>query len=162
MVADPTAPTASGPDPLSLRLERVIAAPPERVFDAWTTPELLAKWFGPSDAIPLVSAEVDARVGGSYRLELADPSGARHVVFGVYRAVERPRLLSMSWAWESPGWKDRESRVTVEFAPEGDGTRLVLTHVKLLDAEAVTSHGEGWAGGLERLERLGSALASGG
>lgn len=145
-------------DELSIRLDRFIKAPPERVFDAWVRPELLAKWFGPSPDFPMASCEVDARVGGKYRLELNDPEGKTHVVFGVYRVVDRPTLLSMTWAWESPGWKDKESRITVEFTPEGDGTRLVLTQVALLDAEAVKNHTEGWNGGLDRLVELGPTL----
>ena len=153
MVSDPTA-----GDPLSLRVERFIKASPERVFDAWVVPELMAKWFGPSDDYPFISAEADTRVGGRYRFELGSPDGEAHVCFGEYLVVDRPTKLSMTWAWESPGWADRSSLVTVEFVPEAGGTRVVVTHERLLDEPCVKDHGEGWEGSLDRLVELGPTL----
>ncbi|MEM1183926.1 MAG: SRPBCC domain-containing protein [Planctomycetota bacterium] len=157
MVAEPT---SMDLESMSLRLERFIKASPERVFDAWTKPELMAKWFGPSDDYPFISAHADTRVGGSYRFELGSPDGSRHVCFGVYRAVDRPTLLSMTWAWESPVWKGRESHVTIEFKAEGEGTRVIVLHESLLDEPCLKDHGEGWNGSLDRLEKLGPELAS--
>ncbi len=147
--------TAPSSDALTVRLERTIAAPPERVFRAWTDPAYIAKWFGPGPDFPVLEVAMDPREGGAYRFVVADPTGKQHTVKGIYRRIDPPKTLSFTWAWESPGWVGRESRVTVELAPTDDGgTHLTLTHTELLDADAVRNHGEGWNGGLDQLKAL--------
>src|SRR5215213_5101866 len=61
-------------DALRLHLERVVPALPERVYALNTEPELLARWWGPN-GFSVPSVEVDARVGGRYRIEMQPPEG---------------------------------------------------------------------------------------
>lgn len=77
------------PDDLTFTFRRTLDATPDEVFDAWTLPELLSRWWDPSGT-PLVRCEVDLRVGGSFRFE---NDGHSPAFFGVYRVVERPHRL---------------------------------------------------------------------
>lgn len=136
--------------PTELRLERTFAAPPARVFDAWTNPEVLRRWWtaAPDGDTPL--AEVDLRVGGGYRLTMRGPQG-EFTVFGRFEAIEPPDRLVYTWAWEEMAPMD--TLVTVEFRAEGDGTRVVLTHTGLPSEEQRAQHEHGWHAVLDSLER---------
>ena len=138
----------------TLRLERSFQAPPEDVFDAWTNPEVLRRWWVVEESWRTPVAEVDLRVGGRYRLSMEDPSsGARHTVLGEYRTVRRPELLVYSWSWESDdGRTGHISTVTVEFRPEGERTKVVLVHSDLEDEGSRDRHGQGWSACLQSLQ----------
>src|SRR3954464_7200682 len=103
----------------------------ERVFDAWTDPELLRRWWAAGETWDTPLAEVDLRPGGRYRLSMHDPdSGNVHTVGGEYTEVTRPDRLVYTWAWEGES-DSGESLVTVEFVAAGGGTEVVLTHTGL-------------------------------
>jgi len=138
----------------TLRLERIFDATPEEVFDAWSNPEVLRRWWraDPSWRTPI--ADVDLRVGGSYRLSMQDPAAeAPHTVVGQYREVRRPELLVYSWSWEEPdGQTGPVSVVTVEFVRDGGRTKVLLTHTGHADSASRDRHGQGWAACLACLE----------
>jgi uncharacterized protein YndB with AHSA1/START domain len=138
----------------SLHLERTYAATPKEVFDAWTNPEVLRRWWVANPAWRTPVAEVDLRVGGSYRLSMEDPeTGTRHTVGGEYREVRRPERLAYSWRWEQDdGSAGHVSTVTVDFLAEGEGTMVVLEHVGLATPESRDQHRHGWTGCLESLQ----------
>jgi uncharacterized protein YndB with AHSA1/START domain len=132
-----------------LRLERRFDASPEEVFDAWTNPEVLRRWWAAAPGWETPSAEVDLRAGGRYRLTMRDPAaGAEHTVGGAYIEVRRPQRLTYTWAWEPAG---ESSRVTVDFVAEGAGTRVELTHSGLLGDESRAQHEHGWNACLDNL-----------
>src|SRR5262245_5711543 len=97
----------------SLTLKRHYSAPVERVYRAWTDPEALKRWFGPSDEGRIVVSETNPRVGGRYRIVLEMASGEQHRVGGIYREIVPNEKLVFSWAWEST--PERVSLVTVKF-----------------------------------------------
>ncbi len=136
-----------------LRLERSFAASPEEVFDAWTSPEVLRRWWLADRAWRVPVAEVDLREGGGYRLSMEDPSsGSRHTVVGRYLEVRRPERLVYSWSWEDEhGAAGHASTVTVEFRGAGARTTVVLTHTGLPDAGSRERHGVGWRACLDSL-----------
>jgi uncharacterized protein YndB with AHSA1/START domain len=134
----------------TLRIERRLAAPPERVFAAWTRPAEMRHWTAPAP-LQVSLAEVDLRVGGRYRIAMEAPDGAVHVAIGEYREIVPGKRLAYTWRWESWGEGHADSLVTVEFKPQGGGTALVLTHTALPDEDAVTQHTAGWEGSLARL-----------
>ncbi len=139
------------PQAPSLTLKRTLKAPAEKVFAAWTRPEAVKRWFGPSDAIINEAVEIDLRVGGRYRLSGHSTSGELHSVGGVYKEIVPNRRLVFTWAWEST--PERESLVTVDITPTDGGCVLTLTHEGFFDEAARDRHQHGWAGTLERLER---------
>jgi uncharacterized protein YndB with AHSA1/START domain len=135
----------------ALTIVRRIAARPSIVFDALTTPEGIACWWGP-DAGPVVLAEVDLRVGGRYRVRFRMLDGSEHESSGEYVEVARPERLAMSWRWaggEDPGL----SLVEIDLRAIAEGTELTFTHSRLHDEETRRSHEQGWSGALDKLER---------
>jgi uncharacterized protein YndB with AHSA1/START domain len=136
----------------SLTLKRRLNAPPAKVYAAWTDPEKIARWFGPSQVIAgSVRADIDARIGGRYRVSFKMQDGEHHEVIGVYREMVPNQKLSFSWAWHST--PERESQVTVSLKSDGDGTLLTLHHEQLFDQAARDGHESGWIGTLDKLEK---------
>jgi len=139
----------------SLRLERILRAPPARVWAAWTEPALLMLWFGPHHT-RVEHAEAELRVGGQFRVVLREAGGARHEVSGGYETIEPERRLRCSWAWTAT--PERVSRVEVTLRPVPEGTALTLLHDRFADAATATRHTRGWT---ESLERLAAQVAAG-
>jgi len=133
----------------SIRLVRVLPAPPEEVFDAWTDPESIRVWMCPG-AVSESVATLDVRVNGRYTIVMKSPSGDV-VHTGQYLAIERPRRLVFTWV--STRVRGLTTQVTLELEPDGAGaTRLTLVHEALPDAEALRAHQEGWGQILTKLE----------
>ena len=135
----------------SLTLVRRIAARPSIVFDALTTPDGIACWWGP-DAGPGLVAETDLRIGGRYRVRFRTLDGSEHESSGEYLEVVRPKRLAMSWRWEG-GEDPGESLVEIDLRVIAEGTELTFTHSRLHDEDTRRSHEEGWNGALDKLQR---------
>jgi uncharacterized protein YndB with AHSA1/START domain len=148
-----TGPDTTPADATSLRLERTYEATAEEVFDAWTSPEVLRRWWVVDLAWRTPVAEVDLRPGGRYRLAMEDPDGGvTHTVGGEYLTVERPELLVYSWCWEGQGDREgHESTVTVRFVGDGERTTVVLEHTGLESPASRDQHRHGWSGCLDSL-----------
>ena len=139
----------------TLTLVRRIAARPSIVFEAMTTAEGVAAWFGPDD-VPVVHAEMDARVGGAYRVHFRTLDGRDHEACGEFLEVVPPRRIVMSWSWAFGGVPEesgRISRVEIELTPIADGTELTFTHARLWSEASEKSHAWGWSRALEKLVR---------
>ncbi len=137
---------------LMLELRRTFPAPREQVFQAWTQPELVKKWFGPK-GYPCLEAELDLRVGGRYRITLAGLEG-KHILGGEYVEISSPERLVFTLKWEHMPEDSPETLVTVEFLPKGDGTEIVLTHERLPAADVRDSYGQGWASSFDCLAEV--------
>lgn len=145
--------TVIATDSPTLSLTRRIAAPPARVFAAWTEPHLIARWWQPKDVTDDgVHAEIDLRVGGRYRIVMQATDGETLDVGGEYREVEPGRRLVFTWAWHTT--PERVSLVKVAFDADGSGTLLTLTHERFFDAPARDRHEGGWHAALERMAAL--------
>jgi uncharacterized protein YndB with AHSA1/START domain len=109
----------------TIRVDARYCAPPERVFNAWLDPDLARQWLFATATRPLVHVEIDARVGGSFRLvERHEPRGFEH--HGAYADIVAHRRLEFSL-----GLADRPravTRVTVEMEPRGADCALSLAH----------------------------------
>jgi len=140
----------------TVRVERTYEAPAEAVFDAWTNPEVLRRWWK-ADPSHEVSVAADVRTGGGYRLTMHRPDGDEMVVHGTYREVSRPDRLVYSWAWEGTGpYANHESEVAVTFAEREPGrTTVVIEHAGLLDDDSRANHARGWNGVLDSFARSG-------
>src|SRR4051812_8263480 len=101
----------------TVSVERHFAAPPEQVFDAWLDPDGLGQWLFRTPAGTLERVEVDARVGGGFRVDERREDGvAEH--YGEYVELDRPRRLAFDF-WTS--FSAERTRVTIEIARAGSG-----------------------------------------
>ena len=135
----------------SLTLVRRIRARPQIVFDAVTTAEGIAQWWGP-DAGPVLVAEADPRVGGRYRVRFRMLDGTEHESAGEYLEVVRPKRVVLSWRWKGGVEDPGESRVEITLKAISEGTELTFIHSQLHDEETRRSHEKGWTGSLDKLE----------
>jgi uncharacterized protein YndB with AHSA1/START domain len=121
-------------------IRRVIPVPRETIFAAWLDPATLARFMRPGD-ITRATADVDARVGGAFRIVMEHGRGdAEH--WGEYLTIEPPALLSFTWI--SANTDLEASVVTIELHERGEGTELILTHRRLPPSK-MESHRNGWA-----------------
>ena len=138
----------------SLRLERLIAAPPELLFALWTEPQELVRWWAPEGYEAAVSA-LDTRPGGSWRTTLSSSDGGRRAMSGVYRIVEPPHRLAFTWAWDDEnGARGHETEVVVNFEATAGGTRLVLLQQRFENGQMRDRHTAGWSSSFDRLARI--------
>lgn len=139
----------------SLVLRRTYKASRERLFEAWTTPQILRQFFGPRD-VEIVDAQVDLRVGGGYSITMKKPDGELMTVRGSYRAVEPPERIVSTWAWdEDDPALEKETLLTLEFVERGDESELILSHEAFRDLTQRNNHESGWT---TILDQLGVAL----
>ena len=112
------------PSERALVATRTFDAPPELVFECWTTPALLQRWYGPS-GWSLVVCEIDLRVGGAWRFVSRQPSGREVGQRGEYREIVPGKRIVHTESWED--WNPGELLVTVTFERVGDKTRVTST-----------------------------------
>ena len=129
-------------------VEGYFAASPGRVFEAWTNPDMVVKWFG-SKPHSLHSADIDLRPGGSWRFVMSSGEKGSNRFEGEYLDVEPDRRLVFSWSHviEKPdGARDAtpHSRVEVDFSPKGAGTYVRLVHSAIRTEDARRGVGSGW------------------
>jgi uncharacterized protein YndB with AHSA1/START domain len=144
----------------SVSLVRRIAARPAIVFEALVTAEGIRSWWGPDDG-PAISAEVDARVGGRFRVRFRTADGLEHECVGEFLEIERPKRVVMSWRWSQNGRideHDKESRVEMRLHAIETGTELTLVHSRLSNEESARAHESGWDGALQKLVRRFSTI----
>jgi uncharacterized protein YndB with AHSA1/START domain len=149
--------TAKKPD-VEVTFVRVLDAPPDLVFKAWTDPEQMAQWWGPKSFTNPV-CEIDARPGGKMLIHMRGPDGAVYPMTGVFREVEPPRrLVFSSAALDMDGNVLLEGETIVTFEDQGGKTQMTVrssaTAVAPVAVEMVKGMNEGWAQSLERLADL--------
>lgn len=135
-----------------LTLIRHINASPEKVFAAWTDPAQLARWSCP-EGTRMGGVEVDLRVGGGFSICMKGDNQDYHA-FGTYREIQPPRRLVYTWDWQEPENAMGDTLITVEFEPDGEGTRVVMVHDLFPTVEVASEHEQGWTSCLSRLEGL--------
>jgi len=137
-------------DGYAVTVRREIAAPAERLFDAWLDAHSLGSWLRPGD-IRETRAETDPREGGAFRIVMVDDASSI-VHSGTYREIDRPHRLVFTWC--SPATRFRDSIVTVTFQPSSNSTVVEINQVGLPDEEARDGHDAGWSDGLRQLDRM--------
>jgi uncharacterized protein YndB with AHSA1/START domain len=137
----------------TLRIERLIASPPEILFALWVEPAHLLKWWAPDGCEASVDM-LDVRRGGGWRTTLRKPDGSLASASGIYRIVEPPRRLCFTWAWEDEGGaRGHESEVIVTFEATPGGTRLLLVQQRFESKEICDRHTIGWSCAFDRLAK---------
>ena len=138
----------------SLEITRLIKAPRHRVYEAWTDPAQLRKWFGP-EKVQTLELIAEVRVGGKYRWDLMNPEGEKKTCEGEYRELVPNRKIVFTWQWQDDeDWENVVSVVTVELDDAEDGTELRLRHERFPNDASRENHGQGWNSVLDRLENF--------
>jgi uncharacterized protein YndB with AHSA1/START domain len=137
-------------DSKELVVSRLIAAPREKVFQAWTDPDQIARWWGPKGFVT-VDHDMDIRPGGAYRFTMRSPEGIDHRKRGVYREIVAPARIVFTFAWiDANGMPGRETLISVTFEAEGEKTRLTLRQSGFDSIVWRDDHVVGWTSCLER------------
>jgi uncharacterized protein YndB with AHSA1/START domain len=140
---------------LLVQVERVVAAPPARVFRAFSDAQLLPRWLTPSPEIAMRVEALDFREGGAYRFVYTLPDRSEVGIGGVYRTIRPPARLVFSWIIDPPDeHAGIESEVTVTIDPAGEGSRLTIRHLGWPIVGAARRHEGGWVGALVQLISL--------
>ena len=134
-------------------MRRVLPAAPAVVFEAFSDPDELAKWWGP-EGFTVPSVEFDVRIGGMYRIEMRPPEGDPFHLTGEFRAVDPPVGLAYTFRWEDPDPDDVETLVRLSFRPQGESTEVVLTHGPFKTVARRELHHGGWTDSFNKLARL--------
>jgi uncharacterized protein YndB with AHSA1/START domain len=137
---------------LVLRIERNFDAPAEAVFDAWTSPEVMRRWFhvGPDWATP--EAEVDLRVGGKVRVVMRKRDGTEVEAGGEYTLIERPHRLEMTWTFDDDP-SGRQQLIELSFSESEGSTTVVMVNSGISTDERREAQDYGWHGCFDQLER---------
>lgn len=141
----------SSPRAREVTFIRFFLAFPAQVFDAWTRPELLRKWWGPAGS-ELVTCEIDPRPGGSLRLAVRVPDGKVYTSQGTYLEVVPPHRLRFSEVLADTPEEPFVATVTLE--PVGAMTRMTVAQTAAPTEPLASSQLAGWLASLTRLSEL--------
>jgi uncharacterized protein YndB with AHSA1/START domain len=134
-------------------INKTINAPASTVFEAWTQPELIKRWFVPNDSMSIVNAEVNLAVGGNYLIHMKDhEKNSEHIVSGTYEEIIPNEKIVFNWMWKDG--VDR-TQVTIEInATTENETLLTLSHRGFSQQEFADNHNKGWTGCLATLSNM--------
>ena len=138
-----------------VRIERTYDAPAEDVFDAWTSEEVISRWFRPQEGWQEAEAEVDLRVGGTVRVVMRTPDGEPIRAGGEYTLIERPHRLAFTWTFEDD--PSNEQMIELEFTERDGATTVLFLNSNISGRERRDSQYDGWS---TCLDEMGRVLAS--
>ncbi len=126
-------------------------APRAKVFETWTKPEWLKKWFRADEGFTCTTAEIDLRVGGRFALAMAMPGQPETRFSGAYQVVRPNEALVYTW---QGGEGDHVTLVTALFSDRHSGSRVDFTHGVFASREAKEQHLAGWMACWKMLDKL--------
>jgi uncharacterized protein YndB with AHSA1/START domain len=146
---------AAGSNEREIIISRLFDASPDSVFEAWTDPEHLARWWGPEGFTNPV-CEIDLRLGGTWRIVMRAPDGTEYPCGGVYlEIVASKRLVFTNIAVDNEGTPVLDGLTSVTFEEEDGKTKLTLRTraVALVPGavEKLAGMDTGWSMSLDRL-----------
>jgi glutathione S-transferase len=133
---------------IALDLTRTFDAPMARIFACFTSKEEMSAWMGPYDIRGEV-VELDAKVGGAYRIVMHRPDGTDLAVGGVFQAIEEPSRIAFTWKWEDG---HANTLIIVTLRDVGGRTEMHF-HQEGFDEDVYRDrHIHGWTGCLDKME----------
>ena len=135
-----------------VRIERTFTEPAEDVFDAWTSPEVMRRWFHCAADWETPEAEVDLRVGGGVRVVMRQPDGTEAEARGEYTLIDRPNRLVMTWTFHDD--PSNEQSIDLSFSEDDGATTVLLVNTGISTDERRDAQDWGWNGCLDQLEQL--------
>jgi uncharacterized protein YndB with AHSA1/START domain len=148
---------AAATSTLKLELSRVFNAPRKIVFEAWSKPEHLSKWFAPRP-LSVPRCELDFRAGGVFRLVMRTPDGLEFPMETTFREVVAPEKIVFAGAIHG----GNAVVTTLTFSEEGkDGkkTRLDVVQTFAFESDATRGARQGWTQTLEQLGEVAEGAA---
>jgi uncharacterized protein YndB with AHSA1/START domain len=136
----------------ALRIERTFVASAEDVFDAWTSAEVMRRWFHCAPDWETPEAEVDLRVGGRVRVVMRRPDGTEFEARGEYSLIDRPRRLVMTWTFADD--PSNEQLIELVFSESEGSTTVLMLNSGISTAERRDAQDWGWRGCIEELARV--------
>ena len=148
--------TEPGKDPIIV--EGFFAATPAKVFEAWTKPDIVVKWFGHKPN-SLHSASIDLRPGGEWQFLLSKDDDKSVGFEGLYQDVLPGEKLVFSWAHvveHANGEREEtpRSRVEVTFTSKGQGTFVRLVHTAISNEDSRRGIGGGWEAAFTHMDDI--------
>jgi uncharacterized protein YndB with AHSA1/START domain len=138
----------------ALSITRILDAPRERVWRAWSDPAEASRWLGPGGWTGTFKSS-NLNPGGSYTIEMKHEDGDEMVAEGKFREVVPMERLVYTWAWRGEDGKPgHETLITVTFKSVGSKTELTLRHEGFETKESRDNHDIGWKGCFDKLEEL--------
>lgn len=135
-----------------VQITKVFKTDIDTLFELWTKPEHLRAWHRPNESdYTTPEAEVDLRVGGIFKVVMAEKGGSRHAMVGKILECTAPTSLTIQWQWEGSA---EISQVHVRLRSVPDGTELTLTHEHPDESTSAEAHRAGWQGCLGVLEKV--------
>jgi uncharacterized protein YndB with AHSA1/START domain len=135
-----------------LRIERTFAATARELFDAWTSPEVMRRWFhaGPDWETP--EAEVDLRIGGQVRIVMRRPDGSETGARGEYTLIDPPYRLVMKWTFDVD--PRNEQLIELSFSEKDGATTVLMINSRISTDGRRGDQDKGWRLCLDELERV--------
>ncbi len=150
MAATNNAPTETAER--TLVITRVFDAPRGLVWKAWTEPERVLQWLGPTGFTAL-EFEMDPWPGGRWHGRMRSPEGVHHSNRGVVQEVVEPERLVFTFAWDDEdGNPGREMLITITFAEHEGKTEMTFMQREFESVEDRDGHNEGWSQSFDRLD----------
>jgi uncharacterized protein YndB with AHSA1/START domain len=135
----------------SVFIETTIHAAAEKVWEAWTEPDILMKWFGSDPNGEVLSARLDVRSRGRFEVTFKDSDQTKHTCSGIYDEIIKPNKLTFTWHWKNePGV---ESFIVLFLTSEGTSTKMQFEHMNVGSASK-HNYEKGWQSTFLKLERL--------
>jgi uncharacterized protein YndB with AHSA1/START domain len=135
-----------------VRIERTFDAPAEDVFDAWTSEEVISRWFKPAQGWQEASAQVDLRVGGRVRVVMRTPDGEPVGAGGEYTEIDRPNRLAFTWTFDDD--PTNEQMIELEFTERDGVTTVLFVNSNISEVERRDAQYDGWSTCFDEIERV--------
>lgn len=138
---------------LDLSFERLIAAPPERVFDAFTDPDGQREFYGQDDAGWIVDSRCDLRVGGVWSISFGPSRDELYHHRHVFEAIDRPRRILIASTETRLDGSSFETTLEFTFVPRGSGTLMTMVQAGFPSEGLRDEHTRGLQNAFDRLGR---------
>ena len=136
-----------------LSIKRVINAPVEKVFEAWTNSEMSKHWLSPEN-FTTASSSMEPKIGGVFKVAMKGEDGI-HTATGVVKELVPNQKLVITWVWEGHDMGDGETLITLDFKALGaNSTELTLTHEMLKSEKSKAAHTHGWESTFNNLQKF--------
>ncbi len=142
--------------PNSVAVTREFTASATEVFEAWTNPEIMRHWLAPGENV-VSEIEADARIDGALFIRSRSPDGAIHTIRGIYRELDPPRRIAMTWTYTGPFALICDVETLIEIDIENvaqDRTAMTFTQSQFVTEDVAKAYDGDWPSCFEKLKNM--------